>query len=142
MTNYAAASDVQARLLNSNIGVAGSQLCSDTEIDDLLQEADDMINFELQLTTNTTDAEFTPILKRIEVNHVAMSILRGRHYKHNNEVENVDKYWTIMPEFTFADMRRLRIIRQRLRGNTVSRNFNTQTGYEVESSNSYYYGSR
>jgi hypothetical protein len=138
MTNYAAASDVQARLLNDNLGVAGSQLCSDTQIDDLLQEADDMINFELDIATNTTDSKYTPILKRVEVNHVAMSILRGRHYKHNNEVENVDKFWTIMPEFTFADARRLRIVKQRLRGNTVARNFNTQTGNEITHEN--YYG--
>jgi hypothetical protein len=138
MTNYAAVSDVQARLINHNIGVDGSYLVDDEDIVHLLQEADDMINFELDIATNTTEAKYTPILKMIEVNHVAMSILRGRHYKHNNEVENVDKFWTIMPEFTFADMRRLRIIRQRLRGNSVSKNYNTQTGYEVATHD--YYG--
>jgi hypothetical protein len=131
MTNYAATADVQARLLNSNLGVAGSQLCSDTEIDDLLQEADDMINFELEITTNTTDAKFTPILKRVEVNHVAMSILRGRHFKHNNEVEAVDKYYTIMPDFTYPDLARLRRIKNKLIGKNIVYLYDTHNGQEL-----------
>lgn len=138
MTNYAATADVQARLINSNIGVSGSYLVSDTEIDDLLQEADDMINFELGITTNTTDAAYTPILKRIEVNHVAMSILRGRHFKHNNEVEAVDKYYTIMPDFTYPDLARLRRIKNKLIGKNIVYLYDTHTGVEQTKERLYY----
>lgn len=130
MTNYASDSDVQARLLNANLGASGAQICTDTQIDDLLQEADDIINFELDITTNTTDSAFTPILKKIAVDLVSMAILRGRHYKENNQVDSVDRFWTITPEPTREHLRKLRQIKQRLRSRSAML-YNMNDGKEV-----------
>jgi len=129
---YASVSEVKNRLLNANLGVSTSIVCTDTEIADLLTEADDMLNFELEITTNTTNASFTPILKKIAIDLVSMSILRGRHYKETTTEVNVERYYTITPDFTREHMRRLRRIRERLRGGNNVWVFNTATGLEVD----------
>lgn len=127
---YTDIASVQKRLLNSNLGVSGSQIIDDSQIAELITAADDRINFELELTSNTTDTRFTGVLKDIATTYIFMNILRGRHMKENNIVQEVGSYWSISPEFTRADQVRLNRIKERLRSKHTQ-NFNTLDGSEV-----------
>ena len=122
---YAAVADVRKRLANANLGVAGTSMYDDTALAEAIAEADGMINFALDLTTNTTDARFTPILKKICIDICAMFILQARHFKEQNEVEGVVSYWQATPEFTYVHRRTLNKIRNKMYGTTTSYNMHS-----------------
>lgn len=113
-----------------NIGVAGSTLVTDTEIAEQLDEVDALINAYLDVTTNVITATYATLLKKIEVDVVAMMILQIRHYRENNLAENVANFWSITPELTFIHKEQLMMIRQRLQSQTFIGN--TESGLVVK----------
>ena len=78
----------------------------------------------------------------IQKDLIGMMILQARHYQDNNlaDAGSVMAFWQTAPTLTFAHLTELREIKAQLRGNTVAKNYNSSTGLETNSSNSYYYG--
>lgn len=122
---YCVAADVKARLHNANLGVAGAVTYDDTAITEAIEEVDDAINFELDITSNTTDTAYTGMLKKIAVDMVAMYILQARHFKENNEVEGVANFWSVTPDFTFMHKQKLRRIHRKIHGVCWSKSIHT-----------------
>jgi hypothetical protein len=122
---YTTAAKVQARLDNSNLGVAGSVTYDDTAMAEAIAEFDQIVNFELDLTSNTTDPRFTGILNNMGVDVIAMFILQARHFKENNEVESISNYWATTPDVTFSHRRKLRRIHRKIHGCCWSKSIHT-----------------
>lgn len=123
---YCQVTDVQKRLANNNLGASGSAWYDDEQIQEAIDEASAMINFELDLTSDLDDSRFTPILKKICIDLVAMFVLQARHFKEKNDVEGIVNYWQNTPDFTYNHRRKLQKIRAKLRG--VSKSYNIHTG--------------
>jgi hypothetical protein len=127
---YATAAQVALRLGNANIGVAGSNLVSDTELGEMLSEIDAEINSELDVATNVTTEPYLTQLRKIEVDLAAMMILQIRHFREQNLVDNMVPYWQITPEFTLPHLNKLHRIRQRLQSQTFIGD--TETGEVIQ----------
>jgi hypothetical protein len=123
---YATAAQVALRLGNATIGVAGGTLINDADLAEVLTECDAMINAQLDVTTNVTDEPYLSLLRKIEVDLVAMFILQNRHFREQNLTENTAAFWQITPDFTYAHKDQLMLIRQRLQSQTFIGN--TETG--------------
>jgi hypothetical protein len=139
--HYCSYADIRALLMNAAIGTSGARIYSDTALETALDITMDMIHGELDYTTTkVTTAPYVNILRNIQKDLIAMMILQARHFQENNlaDAGSVMAFWQTSPTFTYAHLTSLRKIKVRLRGNTVARNFNTQTGNEVETYN--YYG--
>lgn len=130
MANYTTVAKVALRLGNTNIGVAGSTLVTDTELGEMLDEIDADINSELDVTTNVTTAPYAIQLGQIEVDIAAMMILQIRHFRENNLAENVQNFWSITPGFTNLHKEKLQRIRQRLQSQTFIGN--TENGLVIK----------
>lgn len=94
-----------AALANAGLGIAGNTLYDNTAIAEAITEIDDMINAELGVTSNITDAPWLGLMKKIATDLGGMFVLRARHYRENNLMDNVVQFWQYTPTFTYDHQR-------------------------------------
>ena len=124
---YSTITQIQNRLANVNLGVSGAHLVTDTQIAEMQDEANATINVFLDVDTDVTITRYVVLLRRIEIDVVAMMILQSRMFKEQNRVCTVSNYWTVTPELTRAHEKTLRMIRNRMRSDTAY-NYSIRTG--------------
>ena len=124
MANYATSGQVSNALGNPAIGASGTQIVNDTQIAEILNQCDAMINLYLLLPSNTTTQPYASGLAKIETDLASMMILRIRHFRENNNIEGITSFWSIVPDFTPAHIRMLERIKQQLETQSYSYNIN------------------
>jgi len=140
---YVSYDEVRHLLMNQSLGVSGARLYDDTALETALRISMGKMHQKLDYrTTKVTTEPFVSVLMGIQKDLIGMMILQARHYQDNNlaDAGSVMAFWQTAPTLTFAHLTELREIKAQLRGNTVAKNYNSSTGLETNSSNSYYYG--
>lgn len=132
--HYASYADVRAALMESSIGVTGGTLYNDTALEYALDVSMDEIHTELGfITSKVTTAPIVNVLRKIQVEIVFQMILQARHTNQNNLADpgSIQGFWQITPAFTREHLRKLRKIREYLKGNNNVYLYSTHTGDQI-----------
>lgn len=132
--HYASYADVRAALMNSSLGVSGATMYNDTALEYALDTTMDEIHTELGfITTKVTSAPVVNVLRKIQVEVIFMMILQARHTQQNNwaDAGSIQGFWQITPAFTREHMRKLRKIREWLKGNDNVYLYSTHSGEQI-----------
>lgn len=123
---YTTAATVREALGNDNLGVAGGIILDDGQLTYLIKLGSAKVNHKLRISTDiTTDPDLT-VVEGIVIDLIYQHIMRNRHLKENNEVENISQYFMSLPDFTPKHLKTLDEIRESMSKTTWLGN--TETG--------------
>lgn len=130
---YAAYADIGTLLMNAGIGVVGNTLFDEDGVEMALNITMAIIHGYLGLTTLTklTQTVHAVLLKGIQIDLVAMMILRARAFTENNlsAFGETTQFWQITPYLTNSHTKMLDRMLDQIDG--VAWAFNTSTGRQV-----------
>ena len=130
--HYAAYADIGLLLMNTGLAVAGNTLLNDTGAEVALDVTMAMMHSRMGIETLTklTNVVHAALLKGIQIDLVAMQILRARIFNENNisSFSEGVQFWQITPYLTRSHEKMLdKIVDQ---NDGVAWSFNVATGRE------------